>query len=132
VPRTPKYLSIVLKRRDFHHRLRTNGVRYIAFLGGTTRTSQPRGSIWCGGTPYGGCLGLVHWDKRSRLVASILDLDKAQDKQDKKELRSVADGSSVFGMFVIFPFGAPSNTVGDVCDGLGHRIAGYLSGEVGK
>ena len=130
VPRTPKYLSILLKRPDFYDRLRTNGVRYIAFLGGTTQTSQPRGGIWCGGYGHGaGCFGLVRWDKRSRLGASILDLDKVQDQT---ELRSVADGSSVFGMFIIFPFGVPSNTVGAVCEGLGHRIAGYLSGEVGK
>ncbi len=127
VPRNPKYLSMLLQRTDFRDRIRPLGIRYIAFIGGITKT-VPEGGIGCFGAYAGaGCFGLITWDKKSRLGASVLDLNYPRREQN---LNAASSGTAWLAVVLIFPVGLPSDTVGTVCRDLGMRLTRYLDGEV--
>jgi len=127
VPRNPKYLSILLQRTDFQDRIRPLGIRHIAFIGGITKTTED-GGIHCGGMPgAAGCLGLITWDKKSRLGATVLDLKYSQRTEN---LIASSSGTSWFAVVGMFPIGFPSDTVGRVCQDLGTRLTHYLNGKI--
>jgi hypothetical protein len=126
-PRNPKYLSMLLQRTDFQDRIRPLGIRHIAFIGGVTKTTED-GGIQCGGIPgAGGCLGLITWDKKTRLGATVLDLKYSQRTEN---LNASSSGTSWFAFINIFFIGFPSDTVGPVCQDLGTRLAHYLNGKI--
>lgn len=122
-PRNPKYLSMLLQRTDFRDRILPLGIRYIAFIGGITKTVT-EGAIGCLG---GGCLGLITWDKKSRLGASVLDLNYPRRGEN---LNATSSGTAWLAAVLLFPIGLPSDTVGTVCRDLGTRLTRYLDGEV--
>ena len=121
-PRNPKYLSMLLQRTDFQDRIRPLGIRHIAFIGGVTETTQDGFMIPIVG---GGWFGLITWDKKSRLGASVLDLKHSQRETN---MDASSSGTSWFAMVGIIPMGAPSDTVGTVCRDLGARLTRYLEG----
>ena len=126
-PRNPKYLSMLLQRTDFRDRIQPLGIRYIAFIGGVTKTVTD-GAIQCvGGGGGAGCFGLITWDKKSRLGASVLDLKHSLRTEN---LDASASGTSWLAVVLIFPIGLPSDPVGTVCRDLGTRLTRYLDGEV--
>ena len=126
-PRNPKYLSMLLQRTDFRDRIRPLGIRYIAFIGGVTKTVTD-GAIGCFGAYAGaGCFGLITWDKKSRLGASVLDLNYPRRGEN---LNATSSGTAWLAAVGLFPIGLPSDTVGTVCRDLGTRLTRYLDGEV--
>jgi hypothetical protein len=127
-PRNPKYLSLLLQRTDFRDRIRPLGIRHIAFIGGVREDIFDGDSMICGGG-YGGagCIGVLTWDKKARLVSSVLDL-KYSLREDN--LNASASGMSWLAIVGIFPVGAPSDVVGVACRDLGTRLTRYLDGEV--
>ncbi len=126
-PRNPKYLSLLLQRTNFQDRIRPLGIRHIAFIGGVTNTTES-GGITCGGMPgAAGCLGLITWDKKSRLGATVLDL---KDSRRTKNLNASSSGTSWFAVVGMIPIGFPSDTVGTVCRDLGTRLTHFLDGKI--
>jgi len=86
------------------------------------------GSMICGGGYAGaGCFGVLTWDKKARLAASVLDL-KNSLREDN--LNATASGMSWLAIVGIFPVGAPSDVLGVACRDLGTRLTSYLNGEV--
>lgn len=126
-PRNPKYLSMLLQRTDFRDRIRPLGIRHIAFIGGVTKTVTDGGIGCVGAGPGFGCFGLITWDKKSRLGASVLDLNYPRREQN---LNATSSGTAWLAVVLIFPVGLPSDTVGTVCRDLGTRLTRYLDGEV--
>ncbi len=136
-PRTPKYLSMLLQRKDFRDRIRPLGIRHIAFIGGVTKTIQRGGMAVVGGPHAAGIFGVITWDKKSRLGASVLDLNQppatqsqATQPQATTDLKAAASGMAWLAIVGVIPFGLPSDTVGTVCRDLGTRLAAYLDGKI--
>ena len=125
-PRNPKYLSMLLQRTDFRDRIQPLGIRHIAFIGGVTKTITDGGIACVGAGPGAGCFGLITWDKKSRLGASVLDLGKTGRTES---LSGLSSGTSWFAVIGIFPMGFASDTVGSACRDLGTRLAAFLDGK---
>ncbi len=125
-PRNPKYLSMLLQRTDFRDRIQPLGIRHIAFIGGVTKTVTD-GGIACVGAYAGvGCFGLITWDKKSRLGASVLDLNYSRREEN---LEASASGTAWFAIVGVFPIGVPSVTGDTACKDLGVQIARFLASE---
>ena len=124
-PRNPKYLSMLLQRTDFQDRIRPLGIRHIAFIGGVTETTKDGFMIPIFGAVAGGWVGLITWDKKSRLGASVLDLKHSLAEEN---LDASSSGTSWFAMIGIIPLGAPSDTVGAACRDLGMQLTRHLEG----
>ena len=122
-PRQPKYLSIMFEDSDFREKVSHLGLRYIAFVGGVTK-SIVEGGISCVGVgPRGACIGAWTWDKDSRVGASILDLGTMREAE---ALEARASGTAWFAIVGAFPIGLPAATEAAACDDLGLRIAEFL------
>ena len=125
-PRNPKYLSMLLQRADVQDRIRPLGIRHVAFIGGVTETTKDGFMIPIYGAIAGGWVGLITWDKKTRLGASVLDLKHSLAEEN---LDASSSGTSWFAMVGILPIGAPSDTVGAACRDLGMQLTRYLEGE---
>jgi len=131
-PRNPKYLSILLQRTDFQERIRPLGIRHIAFIGGVTKTTE-NVFIECQRIPgTRNCmefigLGLITWEKKSRLGATVLDLKYSRRTEN---LNASSSGTSWNAQIAMIYLGFPSDTVGPVCRDLGTRLAHYLNGKI--
>lgn len=125
-PRRPDYLGILLGDAEFRRRIAPLGLRHIVFVGGITETKPPRGGIACGADSRGagGCLGVVIWDKRSALAASIVDL---ASRAPARELKAEARGTAWLAIIGIIPLGMPAMTETAACTEIGHRVADALA-----
>ncbi len=127
VPRRPDFFAVMLDSAEFYENIAPLGLRYVAFVGGVTETSDPHGEGICVVSPGGGgCFAYWEWDQTSRIGATILDLKKAKTV-DRLEAR--ASGKAWFAIVGIFPLGVPSATGAVACRDLGTRIAQFLGNE---
>jgi hypothetical protein len=123
-PRNLDTLRSLMADPRFQARVDAAGVRYLAVLGGETRTSETKGGIFCsGGMGAGYCLGYLWWDHESRLSALIIDLhggaELARSGLD-------ASGTSWFAALVVLPLAAPSLHESRGCTRFGEAVVGAL------
>lgn len=124
-PRRIEVLRSLIPDPRFRERIEAAHIRYLAIVGGETRTSETRGGIGCaGGYGGGGCFGLLWWDHESHLSALILDL-RAGTEHLSKEVD--ASGLSWFAIFAVLPFAAPSAHEAEGCERFGHAVAAALA-----
>lgn len=125
-PKSPDYLTLLLDHPVFRERIAPLGVRYLIFVGGRTEQQHNWGGIECG-AGYGGaaCLGVVVWDRTSRLAASILDLKQTRSAG---EMHAAASGHPWLAILGILPLGLPAFTESRACEDLGGNIARFLAG----
>ncbi len=123
-PRQPRYMAMVLERPKVRERIAGLGLRYIIFVGGVTETHAGGGMV-CGGAAGGvGCLGLITWDKESRLGASVMDL---AGEGELETSQASAMGTAWLAIVFVFPLGLPAATESDVCAQQGRKIATLLT-----
>lgn len=125
-PRSPESFALLMKNPEFQVRIAPLGIRYLVIVGGGTETRHDWGFFECGGGERGGgCLGLMVWEKTSRLAAVVLDLKQGATAG---EVSSAVTGHPWFGMLLIFPLGLPSFTEGRACKELGEAVERFISG----
>ncbi len=120
-PQNPQYLALLLKHPPFQERMTQEGIRYLIFVSGGTE-QQHHGDFFCA---PGGCLGLVWWDRESRLVASVFDFKQGRMPG---EVRASASGRPWFAVVLFFPLGLPAATETRACSELGEGVARFLAG----
>lgn len=126
-PKGPDYLALLLGHPVFRERIARLGIRYLILVGGRTEQEHRWGDIECGrGYGGGACLGVVVWDRRSRLAASVLDLQRARAAG---EVHAAVSGRPWFAVVGIFPLGLPAFTESRACGDLGEAVARFLAGE---
>jgi hypothetical protein len=118
-------LKALLQRPGVVERLQEIKVRYVVWIDGKTRKTDSAGSVACAvGPGGGGCFGLGWWDKESGYVASVWDLNSAQ------EIGSVTtdvSGTSVLiGAVVPIPIITPVRHT--ACSRLAEQLRGFLVG----
>jgi len=128
VPNSPEYLSQLLNHANFRERISSLGIRYLLSVQGKTDSVQ-KGGAGCGGGMGGAaCIGLLTWERQSRISASVFDLKEARPAGN---LHASADGRPWF--FFIFPsplmIGLPAFTEGKACREMGDALAKFLAGE---
>jgi hypothetical protein len=119
-------LRTLLARPGVSGRLRDIGVRYVVWVDGNTRKTDGGGSIACAAGPGGaGCIGLGWWEKQSDYVASVWDLESAN------EIGSVS--TDVTGTSVLIGAVAPIPIITPVqstaCGRLADQLRSFLIGE---
>lgn len=120
-PRSLESLRSLIPDSRFQSRINAAGIRYIAIVGGETRTSETKGWIGCAaGYGGGGCFGYIWWDHDSRLSALIVDLHGGAELS-KSGLD--AAGTSWFSILAIFPLAAPSGHEAKGCARFGNAVA---------
>jgi len=127
-PNTPESLALLLDHAAFRDRIASLRIRYLVSVQGRT-DSKYDGGVECGGGPGGAaCIGLLSWDRKSNLTASILDLKQVRAAG---ELKVLASGRPWF--FFVFPsplmIGAPAFTESKACGELGQALGKFLAGE---
>lgn len=126
-PRSPDSIALLLTHPVFRERISALNIRYLIVVGGATEYPRRSGGIYCGGAGHGaGCLGLIVWDKETRLAASVIDLKRARPAG---EVKATASGNPWFGVFLIFPIGLPAPTEASACYDLGVAITKFIAGE---
>lgn len=124
-PRNPDTLRILIADPRFRARVDAAGVRYLAVLGGETRTTEMKGGIFCVyGYGAGACFGHLWWDHESRLSALILDM---QGGTELSRGGLDAAGTSWFSLLGILPLAAPSLHEARGCARFGEAVAGILA-----
>ena len=124
-----KYLSLLANEPALRDRMVSMGIRYLVSVQGKTETSERKGGgVGGGGMGGAGAIGLLWWERQSRISASVFDL-----KEDRSagNLHASADGRPWF--FFVFPsplmIGAPAFTEGKACGEIGAAVAKFLAGE---
>jgi hypothetical protein len=119
-------LRVLLQRPGVTERLQDIGVRYVVWVDGYTRKTDGGGSVACAiGPGGGGCFGVGWWEKESGYVASVWDM------QNANEVGSVT--TDVTGTSVLIGAIAPIPIITPVrktaCDRLSEQLRAFLVGD---
>ena len=119
-------LRVMLQRPGVTERLQEIGVRYVVWVDGNTRKTDSGGSVACAvGPGGGGCFGVGWWEKESGYVASVWDM------QNANEVGSVT--TDVTGTSVLIGAIAPIPIITPVrktaCDRLSEQLRAFLVGD---
>jgi hypothetical protein len=115
-------INKVLNKPIVAKKIKKLGVRYMVWVDGSTEIADEKGSITCGMTPSGGCLGFKSWDKLSSYEATIWDL---KHLTEKGKVKVDSKGSSyVIGVVAPIPLIAQVKDV--ACKGISDRLKGFF------
>jgi len=111
-----EYLSILLTDQRFRDRIAPLRIRYIISISGVTEQSLV-------GAGAGAMAGLIVWDRRSRLRASVLDLTRASLQENIS-----ADASGNPWVLIVggLPLFIPADTDSQACRDFGGSIVKFL------
>lgn len=124
VPREPESFSTLLADvtdERFYKDALSWGIRYLIFVGGGASESIGHGGLIGN---YSGVLGLMYWDNKTQLAASVLDLHQKETAADNIE--NTSEDTSWFAMALWLPMGFPSSTESDSCEDIGNRLGKIL------
>ncbi len=125
-PRSPEYLTHLLKDPTFTERVAPLELRYLLFVGGTTHVDQVAGGFSCvGGYPYAACAGYWQWEKTSHIAASLMDF---RSTATAKAFETTQAGTAWLAVVQIFPVGMPAATESAACTDIGRRVGRFLRG----
>ena len=124
-----KYFTSLASEPALRQRVIEIGIRYvISIYGGTEQKSKPLGGATGGAGGFLTWFGMA-WDRKSRLEASIFDL---QQVEDVGTVRAFAEGHPWFMCIGVGPFcapiGAAAFTESTACKGLAEALAAVLTG----
>jgi hypothetical protein len=119
-------LRTLLARPGVTGRLRDIGVRYVVWVDGNTRKTDGGGSIACAAGPGGaGCIGLGWWEKQSGYIASVWDLESANEIGTVST--DVTGTSVLIGAIAPIPIITPVQST--ACGRLADQLRSFLTGE---
>lgn len=123
IPRHPKYMNILLQDDAFRQRMRSHGVRFVAYVGGASKTRQESSGFCVAGYAGAACFLFAQWHENARLGASIVDLS---DLASSNQLNSESRDTAWFALIGVIPVGMPSNAEDHLCRDVGAQISEYL------
>lgn len=105
-------------------RVKSEDLRYLVWIDGSTHTTDKAGSMTCTITAGGGgCFGFVTWNRDSSYEASIWDL---QTLQTVGRISSDASGTSYMPA-VIIPVPLIARVQAQACDGLAAQLKDFFA-----
>jgi len=119
-PYSSEYLALLLNDPRFLERIAPLRLRYLFSVSGVTE----QGVVGAGA---GGPVGLIVWDRSTRLTASVLDLKQAQPAGD---LQASVSGNPWVLIVGGLPLGIPSMTESQACEDLGKSVTKFLGGNI--
>ncbi len=122
-PRNPQYLGMLLTNPLFKERLSPLNLRYLIAIGGATKVETKGGAVLAGGYGVGILVGAWVWDRKTQLVASILDLKQARPAA---EMDASTEGTAWLVLIQGLPLGVPAFTETNACTALGDKVAQFL------
>ncbi len=128
-PRSPQYLGMLLDNAVFRERIAPLNIRYLVAIGGDTRVETAGGAVAqplpYSVSPSGGVFfGAWVWDRKTRLIATILDLKQSREAT---EVSASAEGTAWLVVIQGLPLGAPAFTETNACAALGDKVARFLA-----
>ena len=111
-----EYLAVLLNDQRFRDRIASLGIRYLISITGVTE----EGLVGAGA---GSMAGLMVWDRRTQLSASVLDLAKASLEED---IRAHATGNPWLLNVGGLPLYIPAATESQACQDLGGAVVRFL------
>jgi len=97
------------------------GIRYLIFVGGASESIGHGGHLLL---DYLGIWGVMYWDNKTQLAASILDLHQKETVADN--IKNTSEDTSWLALAFVVPAGFPSSTKSDSCEDVGDRISKIL------
>ncbi len=124
-PANTDELAAMLARPAVKRRVEELAIRYVVVAAGST-TKKDEGFFFCGGGGPGvGCLGFSTQDRESRITAAVWDLKQGTSAG---QLTAKTTGTNVsIGVLVPILFFSATETA--ACEGLGKRLAQFLTGK---
>ncbi len=125
VPANANELAALLARPAVKRRVEELAIRYVVVAAGST-TEKNEGFFFCGGGgPGAACLGFSSQDRKSTMTAAIWDLKQGTSAG---QLTAKTTGTNV-SIGVLVPIFFFSATETAACEGLGKRLAQYVTGK---
>jgi hypothetical protein len=119
-------LRVLLQRPGITERLQEIGVRYVVWVDGNTRKTDGGGSVACAvGPGGGGCFGVGWWEKESGYVASVWDMQNANEVGTVST--DVTGTSVLIGAIAPIPIITPVRKT--ACDRMSEQLRGFLVGD---
>ena len=125
VPGNSEALATVLAETKVQQKVADLGLHYVVVVGGGTLATGKGwgGAVGGGGSPYGAVIGGVNTEKKTRLTATILDM---QASKKVAHVEVFASGEAHVGLIVLIPYIVISPTEGAACKALAQRVVGIL------
>ncbi len=125
-PANADEFGAMLARPAVKRRVEELAIRYVVVAAGST-TGKNEGFFFCGGAAHGaGCLGLSWMDIESRVTAAVWDLKQGTSAG---QLTANTTGTTV-AIGLIVPIFFISATEAAACEGLGTRLARFVTGKL--
>jgi hypothetical protein len=127
-----KYFETLVSEPVVRERMASLGIRHLVYLAEARTEQGPGGGFGgCGGGPGGaGCFGAIWWERSSRLVASVVDIQAARAMGD---VSASATGTPVLlGLLVPIPIPIPAFTETRACGELGEAVTRFLQGDAAR
>ncbi len=123
-PRTLPSFRVLATDAGFRARAGAIGLRYVVLVSARAEQAE-EGGIGCF-SGYGGgfCLGLVTWDKTTRLRAQLVELGVGASGAP---VTADASGRSWFAVALLIPLGMPAAPEGRACDSLARGVVAAIA-----
>ncbi len=106
-------------------RIRSQNLRYIIWIDGSTETTDREGSVSCAiGPGGGGCFGFATWEKQGVYEAIIWDL---KDLAEHGRIKVKAKGSS-YMIAIGLPIPIIAQVQDQACEGISKQLRAFFNG----
>lgn len=120
-----KRMSKMLSEPMIATRIRSQNLRYIIWIDGSTETTDREGSVSCAiGPGGGGCFGFATWEKQGVYEAIIWDL---KDMAEHGRVKVNAKGSS-YMIAIGLPIPIIAQVQDQACEGIGKQLRTFFTG----
>ncbi|MDH5738641.1 MAG: hypothetical protein OEZ23_10055 [Gammaproteobacteria bacterium] len=124
-PGTTKELMALFEQPELRRQLEKTGVKYLAWIDGSTVTTDQNGGMSCALSTFGGgCYGMSSWEEKASYVASIWDLENLQPVG---EISADANGTSYLAGLVL-PIPVIARPGNEACKALANQLKSFLVG----
>jgi hypothetical protein len=123
-----KYFETLVSDPAVQQRMASFGIRQVVYMAEARTDTRQRGVGDCtGGLGWGACVGVIWWERDSRLLATVVDV---QGARAVGEVRASAKGSPGLIMLLpLFVLPVPNFPETRACAELGEAVAGFLQSD---
>lgn len=122
-PTSAEELAELLSKSVVSKQIDDMKVRYVVAVGGGTRTTEERWGGTAGGPQAAVVIGGVSINRKTELVAQVLDLKSARPIA---EMETSVEGKGGYGIIILIPYISIPQTESKACKALAEKIAGVF------